>query len=337
MGRLPSFVYDFGYMFLSRILALASILALAAPALSIAQTAGKPASDASEAARKATSLAEAGHCAPALPVLEKSIHQVSDRDLKRKAGLAGVRCAMTLGRTESALRLMETLARDFPDDPAVLYAEVHAFSDLSSMASQQLAKAAPSSPEAHELLAESYEMQGKWDEAEKEYRRIAAENPKLPGIHFRLGRLLLSQPNPPGNVAEDAKREFEQELAIDPTNAGAEYVLGELARQTQNWDEAVAHFSHAAKLDPQFSEAFLGLGASLISLKRYSDAVASLETAVKLDPRNPDAHYQLGTAYTRSGRKQEAEKEFAIHQRLIGDQGGAAGSGPSSPSADDKK
>jgi tetratricopeptide (TPR) repeat protein len=317
------------------ILALASVLSLAASLQAADQIANKQPPDASESVRKAATLAESGHCAAALPILERSVHQVADRDLKRKVGLDGVRCAMTLGRTEDALRLVETLARDFPDDPAVLYAEVHAFSDLSSMASERLAKAAPSSPEAHELLAESYEMQGKWDDAEKQYRLIAAENPKLPGIHFRLGRLLLSRPNPPGNVAEDAKHEFEQELAIDPSNAGAEYVLGELARQTQNWDDAIAHFSRATKLDPQFSEAFLGLGVAWISLKRYSDAVTALETAVQLDPRNPDAHYQLGTAYTRSGRKQEAEKEFAIHQRLIGDQGGAAG--PPSAPADEKK
>ena len=40
----------------------------------------------------------------------------------------------------------------------------------------------------------------------------------------------------------EAKKEFEQELQIDPSNAGAEYVLGELARQSQQWDEAVKRF-----------------------------------------------------------------------------------------------
>jgi len=171
-------------------------------------------------------------------------------------------------------------------------------------------------------------MQGKWDEAEKEYRGIAAQNPRLPGIHFRIGRLLLSKPNPPATAAEEARREFNQELAIDPSNAGAEYVLGELARQDQSWDEAIAHFSKAAKLDPQFGEAFFGLGIAFMSLKRYSDAVPPLETAVKIDPRNPDAHYQLATAYTRAGRKQDGEKEFAIHRQLIKTQGGAVENAP---------
>lgn len=314
-------------MFLSRGVAFALCSLFFSGAYGASQNAAKPPTDASSAAIQATRLAEEGHCDTALPALEKSI-RVADPQLKRKVGLAGVRCSMTLGRIEAALRFLEMLSRDFPRDPDVLYAEIHAYSDLSTRASQQLATAAPSSPQAHELLAESYEMQGKWDDAEKEYRGIVAQNPKLPGIHFRIGRLLLSKPNPPASAADDAKREFEQELAIDPSNAGAEYVLGELARQNQSWDDAIAHFTRASKLDPQFGEAYLGLGVSLISLKRYPDAIAPLETAVKIDPRNPDAHYQLATAYTRAGRKEDGQKEFAIHQRLIGTQGGAVEHAP---------
>ena len=205
--------------------------------------------------------------------------------------------------------------------PTILYQAVHAFSDLSTRASQELAEGAPGSYQAHELLAESFEMQGKWDDAAKEYHGILQQNPQVPGIHFRLGRLLLSQPNPSPTVADDAKSEFEQELQIDPSNAGAEYVLGELARQHQQWDEAVAHFSRASKLDSQFAEAFLGLGASLISARRYTDAIPPLETATRLEPRNPDAHYNLATAYTRAGRKQDGEREFAVHRKLTGDEG----------------
>ncbi|MGA3091895.1 MAG: tetratricopeptide repeat protein [Terriglobales bacterium] len=229
-----------------------------------------------------------------------------------------MRCAMTLGQANAAIDFLQVMSREFPRDSDVLYAEVHAYSDLSTRASQELAQTAPSSPQARELLAESYEMQGKWADAEKEYRSILEHNPNFPGIHFRLGRLLLSQPNPSPTVSDDAKREFQRELEIDASNAGAEYVLGELARQNQLWDEAVAHFSRAVKLDPGFGEAFLGLGTSLISLKRYSDALPALEAAVKLEPTNPDAHYNLATAYTRVGRRQDGEKEFAIHKRLLG-------------------
>ena len=311
-------------MFLPRslIFSVSSFL-LVAGSLGTGQTAPKESYDSPAGARKAVALAEGGHCGDALPALRKSIRQISDKDLKRKAGLAGMHCAMTLDRPEAALDFLQVMAREFPNDPDVLYAEVHAFSDLSTRASQELAMKAPSSAAAHELLAESYEGQGKWKEAEKEYRGILVQNPNAPGIHFRLGRVLLSQPNPSPDVAQEAKHEFQQELQIDPTNAGADYVLGELARQAQQWDEAVNRFSRAAKLDASFAEAFLGLGMSLLAEKKYAEALPPLETAVRLEPRNPDAHYNLAMAYTRAGRKEDGEKEFAIHKRLIANDGGA--------------
>jgi len=292
----------------------------------LAQPPGKPTRpDTSASARSATALAESGQCAEALPSLKTSLAHTSDKELKRKIGLDGVHCAMTTNQFNSAVEFLQMLTRDFPKDPEVLYVAVHAYSDLSSFNSEQLARNAPNSIQAHELSAESYEMQGKWDSAEKEYRAILILDPKFPGIHFRLGRLLLSKPNPSPEAAQEAKQDFEQELKIDPSNAGAEYVLGEMARQSQKWEDAATHFSRAAKLDNHFSEAYLGLGVTLMAEKKYPDAIAPLETAVKLDPQNPDAHYNLATAYTRAGRKQDGEKEFAIHQKLIGEQPAAPG------------
>lgn len=285
------------------------------------QTAAKAAGAGASGARNATTLAENGHCTEALPELKKDVAQVKERELKLKVGVDGVRCAMTLHQPEAALDFLRMLARDFPKDPDALYVAVHAYSDLSTMASQELGRDAADSYEAHELLAEAFESQGKWDDAEKEYRGILQQNPNLPGIHFRLGRLLLSKANASPEAANQAKAEFEEELKLDPKNAGAEYVLGEMARQSQQWDEAANHFSRAAKLDPQFGEAFLGLGMALIAEKKYSDAVPPLEKAVKLAPKNPNAHYNLAVAYSRAGRKQDGEKEFAIHQSLIGERG----------------
>ena len=206
-----------------------------------------PAADFSAAARTALTLAEAGHCSEALPPLRKSVDHIKDPELRRKVAMNGIRCAMTLHQTDAALKFLQLLTREFPADPEALYVATHAYSDLSTLTSQELARNAPESVQAHELLAEAFEAQRKWDDAEKEYRAILKQDPNLPGIHFRLGRLLLSRPNPTASTADEAKQEFVSELQIDPNNAGAEYVLGELARQRQEWQEAVNHFSRASQ------------------------------------------------------------------------------------------
>jgi len=271
--------------------------------------------------QRGIALSESGHCPDALPLLKKSAVQVTDKPLKLKGGLATVRCAMSLDQRGPALDALQWLNREFPHDPDVLYVSTHAYSDLSTRESVDLAQAAPGSYQAHELNAEALEMQGKWDQAAQEYEQILKHNPRLPGIHFRIGRLLLSKPDPGPSVPDEARKEFEEELKIDPSNAGAEYVLGELASQTQQWDDAVEHFSRAARFDPGFGDAFLWQGAALISARKFADAIGPLETAVKIEPGNPTAHYSLATAYSRAGRKPEADREFAVHKQLTQDKG----------------
>jgi tetratricopeptide (TPR) repeat protein len=264
----------------------------------------------------------------------KTTAQIADKQLKLRAGLATVRCAMTLDRRDLALEALRVLNRDFPRDPDVLYVSTHIYSDLSTRAAQELAMVAPQSYQAHQLTAEALEIQGKWDEAAKEYQGILGREPNVPGIHFRMGRLLLSKPNPGPAMAEDAKKEFEAELKIDPSNAGAEYVLGELAREAGEWGDAVRHFARATELDAQFGDAYLGLGTALIGQKEFQKAVSPLEKAVQLEPRNPAPHYQLATAYSRLGRKEDAKKEFAIHKQMTEKAGTEPQPPPREPSPD---
>jgi tetratricopeptide (TPR) repeat protein len=275
--------------------------------------------------QQAVKLAKNGRCEEALPALKKASQTAGDKATKRTAAFAGVRCAMLINQTGAAVEFLQMLNRVFPGDPEVLSLSVHTYSDLSTRAAQQLAMTAPNSIEARKLNAEALETQGKWDAAEKEYKAVLAQDPQQPGIHFLLGRLLLSKPDAGPSAGQEAKKEFQEELKIDPSNAGAEYVLGEMARQDSQWDEAIQHFSKATQLDSGFGDAYLGLGSAFLSAKRFSEAIPPLQAAVKLEPRNPGAHYNLATALTRAGRKEEAEKEFAIHRQMT--QKGDAGQG----------
>lgn len=265
---------------------------------------------------KALTLAEQGNCKEALPTLKRAINGVNSLETRKKAGILGLRCALRLDDRDSTGEFVRLLGKQFPQDSEVLFILVHAYSDLSSRTAQDLGRIAPQSVSAHKLDAEALEMQGKWDEAGREYEEIIQKEPDAPGIHYLLGRLLLSRPNADANAAEKAKQEFLKELEIDPKNAGAAYILGELARGAENWDEAIARFTQATKLDPNFAEAYLDLGFSLLTVKRYEEAIAPLRRAEQLTPGNPAVHYNLATALSRSGHKAEAEEEFAIHRSM---------------------
>src|SRR5215467_2925484 len=136
--------------------------------------------DPSAAGKKAVTLAKSGHCKEALPGLKKAALHTVESSLRREAGFSGVRCAMSMGDTDAAIDFLRFLKREFPRDPDVLYVMVHTYSDASTRASLELAQTAPASVQAHQLNAESLEVQGKWDEAEKEYRQVLTQNPRQP-------------------------------------------------------------------------------------------------------------------------------------------------------------
>ena len=264
------------------------------------------------AAARSASLAESGHCAEAMPLLKKSVRQVSDKDLEKRVGLDGVHCAMTGKRPYDALDFLLVLLRDFPRDPEVLYIATHAYSDLALRSSQDLMREAPFSYQVHQLNAEALETQGKWEEAAAEYRKILEVNPMLPGIHARLGRVLLSGQQPTAEAVAQAKKNFEDELSIDPNNAGAEYVLAELAKDDNDFSTAIRHYTRATKIDTGFAEAYFGLGSALVATKQFADAIAPLEMYEKLAPDSPSGHFQLALAYNGVGRKEDANREAAL-------------------------
>jgi len=241
-------------------------------------------------------------------------------EVRKQAGVLGVRCSLALDDRDSTIEFIRSLTRQFPRDPDVLFVIVHAYSDLSTRTAQELGRSAPESIAAHKLNAEALEMQGKWDSAQLEYEAIIKKDPNARGIHFLLGRLLLSKPNMGPEDVERARQDLLKEIAIDPRNAGAHYILGELARREAKCEEAIPQFSEAIKANSNFAEAYLGTGLCLVDLKKYEEAIPPLRSAERLTPGNPEIHHTLAMALQRSGHNSEAEKEFEIHRSLISGQ-----------------
>ncbi len=224
-------------------------------------------------------------------------------------------CAMSLHRVPESLEDLGRLNHDFPHDPQVLYITTHFCGEMAHNASMELAHKDPTSYQAQELDAEAYEDHGKWSDALAEYKRILQQYPKLPKVHYRIGRIILEMPSTP-TTAQDAKEQFEEELKIDPSNAAAEFMLGDVDRQLEQWDEAITHFRRASQLDVGFLEAYLGLGMALNAEGRYSEAVAPLEKYVMGVPDDAAGHYQLAMAYARTGQRDKAERELARQRAL---------------------
>ena len=291
------------------------ILCLVASASAHTQKASRAQESATKALEHAIDQANKSLCDEALPVLMKQTSASADKRLRYRALMATVRCGLGKKDDQVTVPAMLELKRDFSNDPQVLYMISQIFLEIAERASQELAVDFPTSYQALELQAETFESQEKWKEAASVYRKILETNPTLRGIHYRLGRAALSQPELPTS-AEDAKHEFAEELKIDPYNAAAEFWLGELARKEGQWDDAILHFGNSAKINPSFLDALLSLATAMNSAGKYEDAIPQLERYIKMAPDDPAGHYQLAIAYARTNRKEDSQRELTLQREL---------------------
>lgn len=258
----------------------------------------------------AMSLSELGRYEDALPGLEKGFRRSTDAALKRLAGLQLQRAYTSLQKDDKAVEIALQLNRLYPDDAEILYHTSRVYANFAYLTLRKLSAAAPESLWRHLAAGEAYESQGDIELAVAAYRQVAALDPTRPGIHFRLGRTLL--PRSP----EEARKEFEQELQIDPTNANAAYELGELHRKNGDFAEARRFFEMALKNYPGFEEAQVGLGKALLALEQPALALPHLEAARSLNRENEVTHFQLWRAYKALGNASEQEKALAEFRRL---------------------
>ncbi|MDP9225659.1 MAG: tetratricopeptide repeat protein, partial [Actinomycetota bacterium] len=255
----------------------------------------------------AMSLSELGRHEEALPGLEKAFHQQStDSALRRMAGLHLQRAYTDLDRDSNAVAVALELSRLYPDDPEVLYHTGRLFGNYAYLQTVKLARIAPDSVWLHQAAGEANESQGLLDDAIKEYQQVLAMAPNRPGLHFRLGRVLLSRSEQAkGDSAAEAEalKEFEQELQIDPTNANAAYEIGEMQRKSGQFDKAIESFRRAVDSYPGFVEALVGLGRTLVAAGESSAALPHLRKAISLNPRDEVAFYQIAQAYRALGQE----------------------------------
>lgn len=303
---------SFTHRHLGRIFTI-SMLIVFSPQVNTAQTA-KQLSDSSAAVQRAIQNAANGRCQETVPVLKRALPRITTKDLKYRAAMAITRCAMGMQDEQTAADTLLLLKRDFPGDPEVLYIATHYFSEMGMRAAQELAAKDPTSFQARRLQAESLESQGKNDEAAAIYNKILDENPKTPGIHYRLGQIFLAEAGESGST-DKAKVEFQKELEVEPNNASAEFILGELARRQGQWAEAIPHFTRASQLDVGFAEAYLALGMSLNASANFTAAMKPLESYVKMQPADPAGHYQLAMAYARTGNKEASAQQLALQAK----------------------
>ncbi len=264
--------------------------------------------------------AATGACDAAIPELERLYVGANaakpDPNLHRLAGLALAQCFVAQKRFDAAQPVIAAMERQFPSDADVLYVSANFHMKAWNDAIYRMYQKAPASYRVNQLSAEVFETQGKYQEAIGEYQKAIGRNPAAINLHYRLGRAMILQSSNNPATLELARKEFVAELALNPSDAAAEYQVGQILTLQQKNAEAGPHFDRAIELRPDFPEALIAAGKLRSQAKRYSEAAQLFERAVKLQPRSEGAHYNLMMAYRNDGRTADAEREKAEIEKL---------------------
>ncbi|MDQ2900694.1 MAG: tetratricopeptide repeat protein [Acidobacteriota bacterium] len=256
-----------------------------------------------------------GECASQIPVLRDIWRGTARPELRRLAGLAAVQCEITQGKPEAGIPLLAELKSAYPQDADVLYLAAKLYmKGWNEQVAAMYAKT-PASYRVNQLSAEIFETQGNYNEAAAEYAKAIRKNASAINLHYRRGRALLMSSHDPA-ILDQARREFEAELAINAEDAAAEYQIGQILEVQGDRDAATKRFERSATLRPNFPEALVAVAKARIRAHRNDDAIALLQRTIAVQPDNETAHYNLMLAYRNAGNADAAAQQKAELDRL---------------------
>jgi Flp pilus assembly protein TadD len=171
----------------------------------------------------------------------------------------------------------------------------------------------PAAIELNRLLAAAQDAVSKNDyaSAAQDYRDYLAKKPDDAVVHYDLGYAYTALQKP-----ADAESEYEKAIALDPKMAAAYQNLG-VTLIPMDPAAAIVPLQRAAELMPEDARTKWLLGIALEATKKDAAAIEQYQAAEKLDAKNVEIRNSLGFALLRAGRAGEAETEFRAALSLL--------------------
>jgi tetratricopeptide (TPR) repeat protein len=177
----------------------------------------------------------------------------------------------------------------------------------------------PASPRLMIGLGMALDLRGKYDEAVKALLAAADLNPSDARCYLFLSKAYDSSPN----QAADVIARFRRYAELQPKNGLAQYYYAMSlwkGKRLQDSDLDLhvveALMQKAIALDDNLADAHVQLGNVYADRHEYARSIPEYVRALELNPNLPDAHYRLGQDYVHTGKKDLAQREFDVYEKL---------------------
>ena len=117
---------------------------------------------------------------------------------------------------------------------------------------------------------------------------------------------------------QEAQREFERSLALNPAHPTASHWYAEYLMTMGRHVEAIATIKNSQELDPLSLIISVAIGRDFYMARRYDDALEQLRRTVELDPNYPVTYWVLGLLLRKMGRYELAIDEGEKGVQLSG-------------------
>ncbi|UCD74715.1 MAG: tetratricopeptide repeat protein [Phycisphaerales bacterium] len=154
---------------------------------------------------------------------------------------------------------------------------------------------------------DAHAAKGEWATALVEYRNAVALDPGNVDYRARLGAALGEE-----GKSNDALLEFLEGLRLDPASSLTYRSLGDYYLGLRQWYAADASYRKAVELSAGDAKAHHGLGLALTAQEEFDEAAAAFSEAARLEPVNPEHCFWLGEAQCRQKKWTEAEVNIRL-------------------------
>jgi tetratricopeptide (TPR) repeat protein len=245
-----------------------------------------------------------GQYSRVLSCLPRVLTPVSSGDFRIQVAQA----LFELGEYESALKALSGLSDQHA--PRAFYWRARCFEKLATQAYLRLYEADPNSYRVHELTGDLEAAKANDGKAIEEYRMAVAMKPSVPNLHYSLGHLLWKDLK-----TDEARKELNAELELNPRHAGALHDLGGTYLLEHQPEKALMYLNRAVEAEPGDPDIHRDLGTAYADLHDYAKAEAEFKAAIAGD-QDGSVHYKLARVYQAEGKKENAAREFEISTSL---------------------
>jgi len=146
---------------------------------------------------------------------------------------------------------------------------------------------------------------GKDADAIRDLKAAVAVNPRLLDGHFLLAAAYRG-----ANDLDNAAREYQEVLKLDPGAAGANYELAVLALGRGDGDGALPYAERARKASPGSRDIGLAYIRALVATRAVSQAESEARLLQQRFPQDADVSAAVGLTLATAGKSQEARQAY---------------------------